>query len=114
MEVLAMGLHVKERWKLRQIEGDLRKNDPGLDALLAGRQSPGPPARARRSPGSRALAAGPLALYLVPPVLILTGLLLHATWLVIAGAIPCPFIPVIAWLQIRHSIHWGPSHGRKP
>jgi len=51
MEVLAttaMRLHAKERRKLHQIEEDLRKDDPGLDTLLAGR--PLPRRRAARAP----------------------------------------------------------------
>ena len=42
MEVLAtraMRLHARERRKLHQIEDDLRKDDPGLDKLLADRKS---------------------------------------------------------------------------
>ena len=114
MEVLAMRLHARERWKLRQIEEALRKDDPGLDALLAGRP---PPRQQRRSP--RARAVWWLAAYLVPLALVLAGviagLLLHATWLVVAGAISCLFIPVMTWLLIRrHVIRGGPSHCRKP
>jgi hypothetical protein len=108
MEVLAMGLHGKGRRKLRQIEEELRKDDPGLDTLLAGR----PPPR-RRAPRVRAIWV--LAVYLVPPALALAGLLLHATWLVLVGVVPCPFIPVLTWLLIRrHLVHGVPSHRRKP
>jgi hypothetical protein len=111
MEVLAMRamrLHTKERRKLRQIEEDLRQDDPGLDALLSGRPSP-----RRRTP--RAPAVWVLAAYLVPPALVVAGLLLHVTWLVLGGVVLCPFIPVITWLLIRrHLIHGGPGHRRKP
>lgn len=114
MEVLAMGLHPRERWKLRQIEVVLRKDDPGLDTLLAGRPPPGPPARrAPASPASRVRAAGMLAGYLVPPALVLAGLLLHATWLLMTGAALCPFIPVLIWLPIRRRFPAGRrSHHR--
>jgi len=111
MEVLAttaMRLHAKERRKLHQIEEDLRKDDPGLDTLLAGR--PLPRRRAARAP-----AVWVMAPYLVPPVLFLAGLLLHATWLVLGGVVLCPFIPVLTWLLIRrHLVHGVPSHRRKP
>jgi Protein of unknown function (DUF3040) len=111
MEVLAtraMRLHAKERPKLHQIEEDLRKDDPGLDTLLAGR----PPPRRRVA---RAPAVWVRAPYLVPPALFLTGLLLHATWLVLGGVVLCPFIPVLTWLLIRrHLVHGVPSHRRKP
>ena len=110
MEVLAtraMRLHAKERRKLHRIEEDLRKDDPGLDTLLAGRP---PPRRPARAPAVWVLAA-----YLVPPALALAALLLHATWLVVAGVAVCPFVPVIAWLLIRrHLVHGVPSHRRKP
>jgi hypothetical protein len=56
-----MGLHVKERWKLRQIEQYLRKKDPDLDAFLAGRSA------------FRRIRAVLWAIYLVPPVLIALG-----------------------------------------
>ena len=103
-----MGLHARERWKLRQIEERLRKDYPGLETLLAGRGSGGRPA-------SRALVAGVLAAYLVPPALLAGGLVSHVTWLIVAGAALCPLIPVVAWLMIRrHFSHGGPSHGRKP
>ena len=36
-----MGLHARERRKLRQLEEALRKEDPGLDTLLAGLPPPG-------------------------------------------------------------------------
>jgi hypothetical protein len=111
MEVLAtkaMRLHAKERRKLHQIEEDLRKDDPGLDTLLAG-----PPPPRRRAP--RAPAVWVMAPYLVPPALFLAGLLLHATWLVLGGVVLCPFIPVLIWLLIgRHLVHGVPSRHRKP
>lgn len=117
--MLAMGLHVRERRKLRQIEEILRRDDPGLDALLAGRAPPGqpaPPGRpAFRAPSAGVLVvAGVLVAYVVTPALLIAGLVLGATWLMVAGAILCPLIPVIAWLLIhRHSILRGPSHCRK-
>jgi hypothetical protein len=108
MEILAMRLHATERRKLHQIEAGLRKDDPGLDTLLAGR----PPPRRR---AARALAVWVMAPYLVPPALFLTGLLLHATWLVLGGVVLCPFIPVLTWLLIRrHLVHGVPSHRRTP
>jgi hypothetical protein len=99
MEVLAMKLHARERWKLRQIEEALRRDDPGLDTLLAGR-------RPRRRPALRAQPAGLqlvwlLMAFLVPVAPLATGLVLHTTWLIVAGAVLCPFIPVITWLPIR-------------
>jgi DUF3040 family protein len=104
----AMRLHAREQWKLHQIEDDLRRDDPGLDTLLAGR--PPPCRRAARAP-----AVWVMAPYLVPPALFLTGLLLHATWLVLGGVVLCPFIPVLTWLLIRrHLVHGEPSHCRKP
>ena len=111
MEVLAtraMGLHAKERQKLHQIEEDPRKDDPSLDTLLAGR----PPPRRR---AAHAPAVWVMAPYLVPPALFLTGLLLHATWLVLGGVIFCLFIPVLTRLLIgRHLVHGVASHRRKP
>lgn len=115
-----MGLHVRERWKLRQIEESLRRDDPGLDALLAGRTPPGQPAAPSRRAAFRArpagvLVAGVLLAYLVPPALLAAGLVSHATGLIVAGAIPCPLIPLIGWLLIRrHFIrNRGPSHCSK-
>jgi Protein of unknown function (DUF3040) len=108
-----MGLHPKERWKLRQIEVVLRKDDPGLDTLLAGR-------RPRRRPALRAQPARLqlvwlLMAFLVPVAPLVAGLVLHTTWLIVAGAVLCPFIPVITWLLIRrHSVDKGPSHCREP
>jgi len=103
-----MRLHARERWKLHQIEDDLRKDDPSLDTLLAGRAPP-------RRRAARALAVWVMVPYLVPPTLFLTGLLLHATWLVLGGVVLCPLIPVIIWLMIRRRIiHGGSSHCRKP
>lgn len=113
MEVLAMGLHPRERWKLRQIEAVLRKDDPGLDTLLAGR-------RTFRRPALRAQSAGfqmawLLLAFLVPIASLATGLVLGTTWLIVAGAVLCPFSPVIAWLLLRrHSVDGGPSHCREP
>ena len=89
-----MGLDATERLKLRRIEEGLRADDPGLDALLADR----PPVNGGQA---RGVAAGVLAGYLVPPALVLAGLLLHVTWLVAAGVAVCPLVPVIAWLVIR-------------
>jgi hypothetical protein len=111
MEVLAtgaMGLDARERLKLRRIEEGLRADDPGLDALLAG----GPP---QRRPALRPPAAGVLAVYLVPPALVLAGLVLHATWLVLGGVAACPFVPVLSWLLIRRRLVRGaPCHRRGP
>jgi hypothetical protein len=89
-----MGLPAAERLKLRRIEEGLRRDDPGLDALLAGGRLPG-----RRAPAAR--AGWVLAGYLVAPALVLAGLVLHAAWLVAAGVAACPCIPVLAWLLIR-------------
>jgi hypothetical protein len=100
LEDLAMGLHATERLKLRRIEEGLRADDPGLDALLAG----GPP---RRGSALRPPAAGILAGYLVPPALVLAGLVLHVAWLVVAGVAIFPFVPVIAWLCIRRHFVCG-------
>jgi Flp pilus assembly protein TadB len=112
MEVLAtraMGLAARERLKLRRIEEGLRADDPGLDTLLAD----GPP---QRGPALRLPAAGVLAVYLVPAVLVLAGLVLHATWLVLGGVVACPFVPVLSWwLLIRRRLVRGvPGHRRGP
>jgi len=108
MAVLAMGLHSTERLKLRQIEESMRADDPGLDALLAGGPAPG-------WPTLRAPAAGVLAGYIVPPALVLAGLVLDITWLVVAGIVACPFIPVITWLLIRrHFIRGWTRHSHEP
>lgn len=113
MEVLAMGLHPRERWKLRQIEVVLRKDDPGLDTLLAGR-------RPLRRPALRPQRAGLqlvwlLMAFFVPVALLIAGLVLPATWLIVAGAVLCPFIPVITLRLIRrHSDDEGPGHCREP
>jgi len=113
MEVLAMGLHPRERWKLRQIEVVLRKDDPGLDALLAGR-------RLLRRPVLRAQPAGLqliwlLLAFLVPVALLVAGLVLDITGLIVAGVVLCPFAPVITGLLIRRrSVDEGPSHCREP
>ena len=108
MEVLAMGLHPRERWKLRQIEVVLRKDDPDLDTLLAGR-------RPLRRPALRAQSAWLVMAFLGPVAVLIAGLVLHITWLIVAGAVLCPFIPVITWLLTRrHFVDEGPSHCRKP
>jgi Protein of unknown function (DUF3040) len=118
MEVRAMGLHARERWKLRQIEEALRKDDPGLDTLLAGRPPPRKQAPRRRAPRAMTtwvLAAGVLVAYLVPPALLAAGLALPATWLLVAGGALCPLIPIGAWLLIRRRSRRGePSHSGKP
>ena len=103
-----MGLDATERLKLHRIEDGLRADDPGLDALLADR----PP---HRGPAFHPLAAGVLAGYLVPPALVLAGLVLHVTWLVVAGVALCPFVPVIAWLVIRrHFVRGWTRRSREP
>ena len=103
-----MGLHGTERLKLRQIEEGLRADAPGLDALLAGGPAPG-------RPTLRALAVGVLAGYIVPPVLVLAGLVLDITWLAVAGIVACPFIPVITWWLIRrHFIRGWTRHSDEP
>ena len=111
MEVLAtraMRLHTKERRKLHQIEEDLRKDDPGLDTLLARRPPP-------RRCAPRAPAVWVMAPYLVAPALFLAGLVLHVTWLVVAGVAVCPFVPVIAWLLIRrHFVRGWTRRSREP
>ena len=95
-----MRLRARELWKLRQIGKALREEDPGLDTLLAGRAPP-------RRPASRVRVDGILAGYLVPPGLLLAGLVLDATWLVVVGAALCPFVPVTAWLLIRRRFTHG-------
>ena len=113
MEVLAMGLHPRERWKLRQIEVVLRKDDPGLDTLLAGRR----PFRrsALRAQSARLQMAWLLLSFLVPIASLVTGLVLGTTWLMVVGAVLVPFSPVIARLLLRrHSVDGGPSHCREP
>jgi hypothetical protein len=108
-----MGLHPRERWKLRQIEVVLRKDDPGLDTLLAGRRPPRRPAL--RAQSARLQLVWLLTAFLVPVAPLVAGLVLHTTWLIVAGAVPCPFIPVITWLLIRrHSVDEGPSNCREP
>ncbi len=79
MEVLAMGLHARERRKLRQLEEALCEEDPGLDTLLAGRPPPGRSALRHKT-------AVLWAIYLVPPVLIALGLVLHVMALVVRAA----------------------------
>jgi DUF3040 family protein len=112
MEVLAMGLHPRERWKLRQIEVVLRKDDPGLDTLLAGRRPLRRPAlRPQRASLRRVWL---LMAFLVPVALVVVGLVLDITWLIVAGAVLCPFVPVITLLLIRrHSVDEGPGHCRE-
>ena len=108
-----MRLHARERRKLHQIEEALRKDAPGLDTLLAGRPPPRQPPPRRPVPGTRAACA--MAAYLVPPALLVAGLVLHVTGLVVAGAVLCPFIPVIAWLLIgRRLVRGVPGHRRRP
>jgi hypothetical protein len=103
-----MGLHSTERWKLRQIEEALRADAPGLDALLA--RGPAPRRTALHAP-----AAGVLAGYIVPAALVLAGLVLDITWLVAAGVVACPFIPVITLLLIRrHVIRGWTRHSHEP
>ena len=108
-----MGLRTGERWKLRRIEEGLREDAPGLDALLASGlplRRPVPRRSALRTP-----AAWVLAGYLAPLALLLAGLVPHVTGLVVAGAVTCPLIPVIAWLLIRrHFIRGWPGQSREP
>ena len=61
----------------------LRKEDPGLDTLLAGRPPPGRSALRHKT-------AVLWAIYLVPPVLIALGLVLHVMALVVAGVEALP------------------------
>jgi hypothetical protein len=112
MEVLAMGLRARERWKLRQIEEALRRDDPGLDTLLTGEQERGRIAPRVSTAGAPAVWV--LAAYLVPPALLTAGLLLDALWLVVVGAVLCPLVPVFGWLLIRRFGRGGASDGRKP
>jgi hypothetical protein len=100
-----MGLHPRERRKLRQIEERLRKDYPGLDTLLRGGGG---------RPASRARVAGALAGYLVFPALLVAGLVSGVTWLVVTGAVLCPLTPVIAWLTISRHYDGGAGHGRRP
>src|SRR5262250_2065889 len=101
-----MGLAARERRRLRRIEEGLRRDDPGLDALLAG----GPRPR-RRVPG--AWAAWVLAGYLVPAVLVGVGVVGHVSRLVVAGAGVCPLGPVMGWLVIRRQLAGGGVPGRR-
>jgi hypothetical protein len=103
-----MGLHVRERRKLRQIEESLRRDDPALHTLLAGQSS--------RQPSSpRTWVAWVMTAYLVPPALLTAVLVLDAIWLVVAGSILCPFVPVLGSVLIRRrSIRRGRSHASKP
>jgi Flp pilus assembly protein TadB len=82
-------VHPAERSVLRQIEDRLRRNDPDLDAFLAGRS-------ALRRPR---VVIG--AIYLACPVIVVLGLTLDVTALVVAGVVAAPLIPVTAWLLIR-------------
>jgi hypothetical protein len=113
MEVLAMGLHPRERWKLRQIEVVLRQDDPGLDRLLAGQRPLRRPAL--RAQSARLQLIWLLMAFVVPVAALVAGLVLRITWLIVAGAVICPFSPVIARLLIRrHSVDEGPGHCREP
>ena len=113
MEVLAMGLHPRERWKLRQIEVVLRKDDPALDTLLAGRRSLRRPALRARQVRRQLLFL--LVAFLLPVASLVAGLVLDTTWLIVAGAVLCPFAPVVTGLLIRrYSVDEGPSHCREP
>jgi Flp pilus assembly protein TadB len=82
-------MHPAERSMLQQIEERLRRENPDLDAFLAGRS-------ALRRP--RAVIG---AIYLVLPVIVVFGLALDVAALVVAGVIAAPLIPVSAWLLIR-------------
>jgi hypothetical protein len=58
---------------------------------------------------------GVLVVYLVPAVLVLAGLVPHATRLVLGGVVACPFVPVLSWLLIRRRLVRGvPGHRRGP
>lgn len=104
-----MGLHPRERWKLRQIEVVLRKDDPGLDALLAGRRLLRRPVL--RAQSARLQLVWLLLAFLVPVALLVAGLVLDIIWLIVAGAVLCPFAPIITGLLVRrHSVGEGPSH----
>jgi len=70
-----MGLHPSEQRMLRRIEEHLRTKDRDLDAFLSGRS-------ALRRP--RVLLG---AMYLVPPVFIALGLVLHIIVLVVVGVV---------------------------
>jgi hypothetical protein len=109
MEVLAMRLHARERRMLRQIEECLRRDDPALDTLLAGQSS------RRRQSAPRAWVVWVMTAYLVPPALLTVGLVLGAIWLVVAGSILCPFVPVLGSVLIRRrSVRRGRSHASRP
>jgi Flp pilus assembly protein TadB len=84
-----MGLHPGEQRILRRIEEHLRTKDLDLDAFLSGRS-------ALRRP--RVLLG---AMYLVPPVFIALGLVLHIIVLVVVGVVAAPLVPVAVWLLIR-------------
>jgi hypothetical protein len=82
-------MHPAERSVLQQIEERLRRNDPDLDAFLAGRS-------ALRRP--RAVIG---AIYLTLPAIVVLGLALDVAALVVAGVAAAPLIPVGAWLLLR-------------
>ena len=84
-----MGLHPSEQWMLRRIEEHLRTNDFDLDTFLSGRS-------ALRRP--RVVL---WAIYLVPPVFIALGLVLHVVVLVVVGVVAAPLVPIAVWLLIR-------------
>ena len=84
-----MGLHPSERWTVRHIEEHLRKQDHDLDAFLAGRSA------------LRHARVVIWVMYLVPPVLIALGLVLHVVVLVVVGVVAAPLVPVTVWLLIR-------------
>ena len=92
-----MGLHPSEQWMLRRIEERLRRKDPDLDAFLTGRSA------LRRT---RAVLG---AMYLVPPVFIALGLVLHVIVLVVAGVVAAPLVPATVWLLIRRRSRFGSS-----
>jgi hypothetical protein len=82
-------MHPAERSVLQQIEERLRRNDPDLDAFLAGRS-------ALRRP--RAVIG---VIYLALPAIVVLGLALDVAALVVAGVAAAPLIPVGAWLLLR-------------
>jgi hypothetical protein len=104
-----MGLRASERrelrqieeWlrrELRQIEEWLRRHYPDLDALLTGQRS------GRRLASRAWVVAGMLAGYLVPPALLVAGLVVHVHGMAVAGGLLCPLIPVMVWLTIRRRL----------
>ena|SRR2546423_1678832 len=84
-----MGLHPREQWMLRRIEEHLRTKDLDLDAFLSGRS-------AVRRP--RVVL---WVMYLVPPLFIALGLVLHVVVFVVVGVVAAPLVPVTVWLLIR-------------